>query len=54
MLLSKKNSGDQGAIQTGLNDEDEPIYEDFEHTLSPVEARSYWNGAWRMVQSIHL
>jgi len=37
-----------GAIQTGFTEDDEPIYEDFAHTLSPVEARNYWNAAWRM------
>ena len=34
-----------GAIQTGFTEDDEPVYEDFEYTMSPVEARNYWNAS---------
>jgi hypothetical protein len=31
-----------GAIQTGMTNEGEPVYEDFNHTLTMNEARIYW------------
>ncbi len=44
----------KGAIQTGVTDDNEPIYDDFEHTLSPVEAKNYWNVGMEDDSSIHL
>jgi TonB-linked SusC/RagA family outer membrane protein len=32
-----------GAIQSGTTAEGEPVYEDFNHTLTPEEASNYWN-----------
>jgi hypothetical protein len=38
----------EGAIQTGKTIEGDPIYQDFEYTLKPYEARNYWGASrWR-------
>ncbi len=36
-----------GAIQTGETTDGEPIYEDFNYTMSPNEARNYWSQSWQ-------
>jgi len=35
-----------GAIQVGVNEHGQPIYEDFNYTLTPNEARNYWGWAY--------
>jgi hypothetical protein len=32
-----------GAIQTGVDENGEPVYDDFQYTLTPQEARNYWD-----------